>query len=153
MKVGLLLKILQGLDPETNVRFTIGNDSTEGEEYRLKCAKAQIQSGACLDWLDVNWVQIEKPYEDEDELLARVILRQDDYSIDGLDNAAERFDKRYIENPGAATIDATFVKTADGYSSFRYATPRKVTDYLITSPIDARPGDKFQIVVTKAPNE
>lgn len=147
------MKILQGLDPETNVRFTIGNYSTEGEDYRQKCAKAQLQSGDCLDWLDVNWVQIEKPYEDEDELLARVTLRQDNYSTGELDRAAERFDKMYIKNPGAAPIDATFVKTADGYSSLRYATPREVPDYLITPPINARPGDKFRILVTKAPNE
>ena len=44
MKVGDLIKVLQGLNPESSFTLSLGRD----DEYRIKCAKAELTCGECL---------------------------------------------------------------------------------------------------------
>lgn len=86
MKAKDLIRVLQALDPESGVSMSLGNNN----EYREKCAKAELVSGDCLRFLDVDTVEF---HNDHDELWCDLILRQNNLCY--LDDTAHRFDEKY----------------------------------------------------------
>jgi hypothetical protein len=86
MKAKDLIRVLQALDPESGVSMSLGNNN----EYREKCAKAELVSGGCLEYLSVDTVKF---YNEYDELWCDIILRQN--NICELDETAKRFDEKF----------------------------------------------------------
>ena len=88
MKAKDLIKILQGVDPESVVSLSLGRE----QEYRDLCAKAELAIGDCLNFLTIDRVEI---YEDSDEpeIWAEIVLKQD--NILCLEDNAEKFDEQY----------------------------------------------------------
>ena len=87
MKSKDLIRILQIVDPESCVTFTLGKN----EEYREKCAKAQLADGGCLDNLVIDYVNI---YTDE-EIWSDIVLKQENLIY--FDESAQKFDKIYLK--------------------------------------------------------
>lgn len=92
MKVGDLIKVLQGLNPDRNISFSLGRSN----EYREKCAKAELACGECLGWLAVDGIEIYS-VEKGSEMMADIVLKQ--YSLGSLNEMADKFDKQYLKNP------------------------------------------------------
>ena len=92
MKVGDLIKVLQVLSPECSFTLSLGRN----DEYREKCAKAELACGDCLNWLTVDRIEI-YPDEDSSEIWADIVLKQD--NLGSLGEAADKFDKQYLKNP------------------------------------------------------
>ena len=90
MKVGDLIKVLQGLNPESSFTLSLGRD----DEYRTKCAKAELTCGDCLGFLAIDRIEI-YPIEDGDGVWADIILEQD--NIVYLDEKADKFDEQYLK--------------------------------------------------------
>lgn len=88
MKAKNLVRILQGLAPDAQVIFSLG----ETEQYRDDCAKAQLVTGECLGFLAVQKIEI-RPGNDQDDEVAEIILEQD--NIIYLDKEAKDFDNKY----------------------------------------------------------
>lgn len=86
MKAKDLIRVLQALDPESGVSLSLGNNN----EYREKCAKAELVSSGCLECLSVDTVVFHNDY---DELWCDLILRQN--NICYLDDTAQRFDEKF----------------------------------------------------------
>ena len=86
MKAKDLIRVLQALAPESSVSFALGNNN----EYREKCAKAELVSGGCLEYLSVDSVEF---HDDDGELWCDIILRQN--NLYDLDDTAHRFDEKY----------------------------------------------------------
>lgn len=87
MKVKKLIRILQALDPESFVTLSLGRD----DEYRKKCAKAELITGDCLEYLDIDRVEI---YTDaEEEICADIIVKQNNLIY--FEEEASEFDKKY----------------------------------------------------------
>lgn len=86
MKAKDLIRVLQALDPESSVSMSLGNNN----EYREKCAKAELVSGGCLSYLSVDTVKF---YNEYDELWCDIILRQN--NICELDETTKRFDETF----------------------------------------------------------
>lgn len=86
MKAKDLIRVLQALDPESGVSMSLGNNN----EYREKCAKAELVSGGCLECLSVDSVEFHNDY---DELWCDIVLRQNNLCY--LDDTAKRFDEKY----------------------------------------------------------
>lgn len=90
MNASNLIKILQGLDPECVVNFSLGDN----DEYREKCAKVQLTNGECLDYLGIKDVVIgEAPYDNS--IWVDIHLEQWNYEDKKLDEWAEKFDEEY----------------------------------------------------------
>lgn len=87
MKAKDLIRVLQVLDPESGVSLSLGNNN----EYREKCAKAELVSGSCLEYLSVESVEF---HDDDGELWCDIILRQN--NLCELDDTAHRFDEKYL---------------------------------------------------------
>lgn len=90
MKAKELIKILESVDPESEVALGIGRYSDE--EYREQCAKAQLLHGECLDYLGIDCVVIHKTDSNE-EPWADIILQQNNFS--NLSDVARDFDEKY----------------------------------------------------------
>ena len=88
MKVKDLAKILEGMNPESDITFTLGKD----DEYRETCSKVQLLEGECLDYLDVVKVQY-FPENNNNPSWADIVLEQ--YNWIDLDKKAEDFDIIY----------------------------------------------------------
>jgi hypothetical protein len=87
MKAKQLIRILQGLAPDTNVIFELGR----GAEYRKLCAKAELAIGSCLDILQADKVEVLVD-DGEDGELCNIILSQS--NIPNLDDVVERYDEQ-----------------------------------------------------------
>ena len=81
-----LIRVLQALDPESGVSLSLGDNN----EYREKCAKAELFSGGCLSNLSVDSVEF---HDDDGELWCDIILRQN--NLCDLDDTAQRFDEKF----------------------------------------------------------
>ena len=88
MKVGDLIKVLQGLNPESSFTLSLGRD----DEYRTKCAKAELTCGDCLGYLAVDRIEI-YPDEGGSEMWADIVLEQSNLGY--LDEEADKFDEQY----------------------------------------------------------
>lgn len=91
MKAKDLIRVLQGLDPESTISLSLGRDG----EYRDKCAKAELAVGGCLDFLDFDRIEI-YPNGGGDEMYADIVLKQNNLCY--LDEEAAKFDKMYSKN-------------------------------------------------------
>ena len=91
MKAKYLIRVLQGLDPESHVALSLGRY----EEYREQCAKAELAVGECLEYLDVDKIEIH-PDEGGKDMWADIVLEQSNLGF--LEKAAEEFDKMYSKN-------------------------------------------------------
>ena len=89
MKVKKLIRILQALDPESFVTLSLGRD----EEYRNMCAKAEIITGDCLDYLDIDRIEFYSGAEDPEEIWADIVLKQNNLIY--FEEEAAKFDKKY----------------------------------------------------------
>lgn len=87
MKAKDLIRILQGLEPDTNVIFGVGRYP----EYRQLCAKAELAAGDCLEYLVADKVEIYVE-DGEDEEMCKIILAQGNYT--DLASAAEEYDEQ-----------------------------------------------------------
>lgn len=84
-----LIRVLQGLDPDCNISLSLGRD----DDYRNKCAKAELTIGDCLGYLDVDKIEI---YNAEDNgMWVDIVLKQD--GIIHLEDEAAKFDEMYSE--------------------------------------------------------
>ena len=92
MKAKNLIKIIQLMDPEEEVCFGIGN-STDFE-YREMCAKAEIVSGECLDYLRVTDAIIDRDTSYGKEKLL-IYLNLEQFNINDIKAEADEFDKKY----------------------------------------------------------
>ena len=90
MKAKELIKILEGVDPESEVAFGIGRYG-DGE-YRRRCAKAELMLGECLDYLVIDYVAIHKN-DCDNEPWANIILEQS--NVGSLSDVARDFDEKY----------------------------------------------------------
>lgn len=90
MKVGDLIKILQGLNPESSITLSLGRD----DEYREKCAKAELTCGECLGYLEVDRIEIYPNALGGPNMWADVVLKQ--INLGHLDDATKEFDEQYI---------------------------------------------------------
>ena len=90
MKAKDLIKILNSVNPESEVGLSLGSD--EAYEYRKMCAKAELLSSACLDFLIIDHVVIHDTKETYG-LWADIILKQD--NIIDLSDFTEKFDDVY----------------------------------------------------------
>ena len=89
-----LIGILSAVDPDSEVRMTLGRDKV----YREACAKAELATGECLDDFTIDRVCISKPeYDGSDEddypLWADITLKQD--NLIELEECAGYFDEMY----------------------------------------------------------
>jgi hypothetical protein len=89
-----LIGILSVVDPDSEVRMTLGRDKV----YREACAKAELATGECLGDLTIDRVCISKPeYDGSDEddypLWADITLKQD--NLIELEECAGYFDEMY----------------------------------------------------------
>ena len=91
MKAKELIKVLEAVDPECEVGLQIGGYGNDGEEYRDMCAKVQIESGECLDYLRIDYAII----HDDEATWVNLVLRQNNYNDSGMPNIAKRFDAKY----------------------------------------------------------
>jgi len=87
MKVRDLIKILQSLDPESSVSFSLGRD----DEYRAQCAKAELARGDCFECLNIDRIEI----YDDGNLWADIVLELSNLLYMG--EAAEEFDEQYVK--------------------------------------------------------
>ena len=94
MKAKELIKILEAVNPESKVALQLGG--YREEEYREVCAKAEIMSGECLDFLRIDSAII---HSNDEDTWVNLILRQFNYTEKGLHDSAEEFDK-YIKKEG-----------------------------------------------------
>lgn len=91
MKAKDLIRVLQGLDPESHVSLSLGRN----DEYRKKCAKAELATGDCLGFLAVDKIEI-YPEEGGKDMWADIVLEQKNLGY--LEEEAEKFDKMYSKN-------------------------------------------------------
>ena len=98
MTAGQMIKILQAVEPETSVCFTIGERYTDGgSEYRKKCAKVQLEEGNCLGWLEAMRADIFTCQSDE-PLQIDFILEQFGYSDKEIDDIVKEYDRHNKTN-------------------------------------------------------
>ena len=91
MKVKELIKILQILDPDDDVCFSLGRN----QEYRTACAKAEIIEESCLYNLVIDEVVLETR---EGNLRSDIILEQDNYGkLSDLSEVSKEFDTIYTK--------------------------------------------------------
>ena len=70
--------------------LSLGRD----DEYRTKCAKAELTCGDCLGFLAVDRIEI-YPEEGGSEMWADIVLKQSNLSL--LNEEAGRFDEQYLK--------------------------------------------------------
>lgn len=91
MKAKELIKVLEAVNPESEVAFQIGGYGDAGEEYRNMCANVQIESGECLNYLRIDYAII----HDDDDVWVNLILMQNNYNISDMADIAKKFDEKY----------------------------------------------------------
>ena len=94
MKAKELIRILEAVDPESEVMASISGDA----ESLKSCAKAELVTGECLGDFTIDRVCISKPeYDGSDEddypLWADITLKQD--NLIDLEECAGYFDEMY----------------------------------------------------------
>ena len=87
-----LIGILQVLPPEGVPFFSLGRCGDLGNEYRSLCAKAELISGECLDYLGINEVEIIDE-SDGSGIWANIHLEQT--NLHNLESFREKFDEQY----------------------------------------------------------
>lgn len=90
MKAGQLISILQAVNPESEVCLQLGSN----EKYRKMCAKAELLEGEMLLFLSVDKVEIGN---DGSNLCLDIVLKQENYYQDTLEEVVAEFDKKYPE--------------------------------------------------------
>ena len=90
MKAKELIKVLETVDPESEVSLRIGGYDG-AEEYRNMCAKVQIESGDCLDYLRIDFAIIRS----EDGGWVELVLMQNNYNHHDMPDIARKFDEKY----------------------------------------------------------
>ena len=93
MKVKDLIKILNSVNPDSEIGLTLGTDGDY--EYRKDCAKAELVSGQCLNFLVIDKVVINDDNKDGYDLWADIVLKQD--NIIDLNDFVRDFDKIYTD--------------------------------------------------------
>ncbi len=88
MKAKHLIKILEAVDPESEVGLQIGSDNDQ--TYRDLCAMAELAGGECLSYLKISEASI---YEAADKTCVSLTLQQWNYN--DLKSAAAEFDETY----------------------------------------------------------
>lgn len=91
MKAKELIKVLEAVNPESEVGLQIGGYGDAGEEYRDVCAKVQIESGECLDFLRIDYAVI----HDDEDTWVNLVLRQNNYNDCDMPDIAKKFDEKY----------------------------------------------------------
>ena len=96
MKVKNLIKLLELCDPEQGVLVNLG---AEGDaEYRRDCAKVELASGECLNYMKIEDAVIYKENEDDHEILCLIInAEQANYPKEAFEKALKKFDEKYQE--------------------------------------------------------
>lgn len=98
MTAGQMIKILQAVEPETSVCFTIGERYTNGgAEYRKDCAKVQLEGYNCLGFLEARRADIFHGQSD-DPLQIDFILEQFNYSDKEIDDIVKEYDRHNKTN-------------------------------------------------------
>lgn len=90
MKAKELIKVLEAVNPESEVGLQIGGYGGAGEEYRDMCAKVQIESGECLDYLHIDYAVI----HDAGDMWVNLVLRQSNYAESDMSDIAKEFDEK-----------------------------------------------------------
>ena len=92
MKVKDLIKVLQSVDPESELSLEVGYD----KEYREKCAKAELAEGECLNYFYIDQINICEGFNDCRSILyATAILFQTKVNLaDGV----KVFNEMYAKN-------------------------------------------------------
>lgn len=93
MKAKDLIKILNSVNPDSEISLTLGTD--RDYEYRKECAKAELVSEECLNFLVIDKVVINNDGKDGDDLWADIVLKQD--NIIRLNDFVRDFDKIYTD--------------------------------------------------------
>jgi len=88
MKAKHLIKILEAVDPESEVGLQIGSDNDQ--TYRDLCAMAELAGGECLSYLQISEARI---YEADDKTCVSLTLHQWNYC--NLESAATDFGETY----------------------------------------------------------
>ncbi|MEE1131019.1 MAG: hypothetical protein UHX00_05225 [Caryophanon sp.] len=96
MKNKDLIRVLQALDPEQEVTFSLGSGITS--THRTMCAKAELMKGECLKYLNVSGINITMDETDQSVAIADVILFCDNYPDELLEETAKRYDEEIGEN-------------------------------------------------------
>ena len=92
MKAKELIKVLEAVGPESEVGLQIGGYGDAGEEYRNMCAKVQVDSGECLDYLRIDYAII---HDDDEDVWVNLVLVQNNYNADDMSGIAKNFDEKY----------------------------------------------------------
>ena len=74
MKLKLLMQALQGLDPETEINFSLGG--MDADKYREKCAILQLAEGSCLEFLEADEIRMYEDTEADNRLIVMIELEQ-----------------------------------------------------------------------------
>ena len=93
MKAKELIRVLQAVDPNSDVIASVGHN----DENRALCAKAELMTGECISVLTVGSVEI-LGAEGGCEMYAILLLDQE--NVDDLWDTAEEFDKLYQKREG-----------------------------------------------------
>jgi len=96
MKNKDLIRVLQALDPEQEVTFSLGSGVESA--HRTMCAKAELMDGECLKYLNVSSINITMDETDQSVAIADVILFCDNYPDKLLEETAERYDEEFGKN-------------------------------------------------------
>ena len=88
MKAKDLIRILNSVEPDAEVRFSLGK--AEKQEYRNLCAEAELLQGECLQNMTSTGAEVDLF---EGALFLTIILEQDYY--DDLDWVKKEFDKNF----------------------------------------------------------
>ena len=87
-----LIGILQALPPEGVPCFSLGRSGDLGNEYRRLCAKAELINGECLDFLEIDRVEIMDDFGGSG-IWADIHLAQNNLS--DLESFEKKFDEQY----------------------------------------------------------
>ena len=108
MKASELAKILQAIEPETEVCVCFKND-----EEADKHAKAELIEGECLNFLEVGEVRIMS--DDNGKMFVDLIVSDYNWQPSQLEEARDKFDEKYPDlcfwpkkDPTEETLNQTF---------------------------------------------
>ena len=93
MKAKELIRILEAVDPESEVMASISGDA----ESLKSCAKAELVTGECLSVLAVDFVEI---YGEEGGCKMSATLNLEQMNVECLGDTDELFDKLYQRRKG-----------------------------------------------------
>lgn len=94
MKAKELIKILEAVNPDSEIGLQIGGYGATGEEYRDLCAKVQVESGDCLNYLCIDHAIVHS----DEETWVNLVLLQHNYNDSDLPGIARKFDEKYNQN-------------------------------------------------------